>query len=337
MSYNFPISPAENQEFTPPGGVTYVWKTPRWLVSGLPPDSGGGGAATSIDIAPPASPVAGQLWWDSDSDSGRLYIFYDDGNTQQWVEVVPPVGASKDYVDGNFLPLSGGTLSGPLTVKNQLSLQRPAVGTTLWQNWNNELGYAEYSWRLGSGGELYLRRYDGLASGLYTNVFTITPLTGTTAKIGINGEFNLVQGNITFPAAQVASADPNALDDYEEGVFTPTIYGSSTAGVGTYSLQAGQYTKIGNRVQFEIRLTWSAHTGTGNMRINGLPFTIGPNAEPVTSLNMSNITFTGIVTAIGGASSANLYFYSNVTNAAAAGLAIDTAGAVNITGSYQVV
>jgi hypothetical protein len=47
---------------------------------------GGGGASTSIGSAAPASPLAGQMWWDS--DSGRLYIYYNDGNTSQWVEAV---------------------------------------------------------------------------------------------------------------------------------------------------------------------------------------------------------------------------------------------------------
>jgi hypothetical protein len=36
--YDFPASPTENQEYTPPGALqTYVWKAPRWVVSGVPP------------------------------------------------------------------------------------------------------------------------------------------------------------------------------------------------------------------------------------------------------------------------------------------------------------
>ncbi len=47
-----------------------------------------GGAATavvSIGDTPPASPVAGQLFWES--DTGGLYVFYNDGNSQQWVQI----------------------------------------------------------------------------------------------------------------------------------------------------------------------------------------------------------------------------------------------------------
>jgi hypothetical protein len=37
-----------------------------------------------IGPTPPPNPSAGQLWWRSDPD-GQLYIYYDDGTSQQWV------------------------------------------------------------------------------------------------------------------------------------------------------------------------------------------------------------------------------------------------------------
>ena len=80
-------------------------------------------------------------------------------------------------------------------------------------------------------------------------------------------------GGVKFPAVQVPSADVNTLDDYEEGTFTPTAAGSSSAGVGTYSIQVGHYTKIGREVFYRLTVAWSAHTGTGGLRITGLPFT----------------------------------------------------------------
>jgi hypothetical protein len=113
-----------------------------------------------------------------------------------------------------------------------------------------------------------------------------TTLTGTRrARIDAAGNFGIglvpttrnnttlqIANGIGFPAAQVASSDANTLDDYEEGTFTPTIIGTTTAGAGTYSVQLGQYTKIGNVVEFALRVGWTAHTGTGNMAVTGLPF-----------------------------------------------------------------
>ena len=49
------------------------------------PMGGGGGGGVSIGDAPPASPLAGQMWWES--DSGSLYIYYEDANSKQWVQV----------------------------------------------------------------------------------------------------------------------------------------------------------------------------------------------------------------------------------------------------------
>ena len=77
----------------------------------------------------------------------------------------------------------------------------------------------------------------------------------------------LTGGGVKFPATQVASADPNTLDDYEEGTWTPSVGGNAT-----YSLQSGFYTKIGRivYVQFAIEVII---LGTGSTtQISGLPF-----------------------------------------------------------------
>ena len=40
MAYDFPASPTEGQDYTPPvGGQTYTWISPRWIVKGIPPAS----------------------------------------------------------------------------------------------------------------------------------------------------------------------------------------------------------------------------------------------------------------------------------------------------------
>ena len=77
---------------------------------------------------------------------------------------------------------------------------------------------------------------------------------------------------ITFPATQSASSDANTLDDYEEGTFTPTLEGGTTAGTTTYLNQEGTYTKVGRQVSVSIYINASAATGTGTIRIGGLPF-----------------------------------------------------------------
>lgn len=69
----------------------------------------------------------------------------------------------------------------------------------------------------------------------------------------------------------------NILQNYSTGTFTPTAVGLTVAGTPTYSAQGGRYTRVGNRVCIQVAIGWTAHTGTGNLSINNLPFTSANN------------------------------------------------------------
>lgn len=100
-------------------------------------------------------------------------------------------------------------------------------------------------------------------------------------------------GQLAFPATQNPSSDPNTLDDYEEGTFTPTVV-SSGGGTPTYAFQIGRYTKVGNRCHFDINVQL-ASTGTlaaGNVTVAGLPFTVKnvTNYKPAFSILTTGIS-----------------------------------------------
>ena len=83
----------------------------------------------------------------------------------------------------------------------------------------------------------------------------------------------------TFPNVKlgnVASADANTLDYYEEGVFTPTLFGMTTAGTVTYLAGiGGNYTRIGNRVFWDAWVAATAIAGMqGVVRMGGLPYIV---------------------------------------------------------------
>jgi hypothetical protein len=63
----------------------------------------------------------------------------------------------------------------------------------------------------------------------------------------------------------------NFIYPVTRGTFTPVVAGTTSAGVGTYTVQWGRYTQEGKRVTAEMFLTWTAHTGTGNISVTGLP------------------------------------------------------------------
>lgn len=80
--------------------------------------------------------------------------------------------------------------------------------------------------------------------------------------------------SIKFPNAQVASANINTLDDYEEFTWTPTI-ASAGGGTPTYTTQVGHYTKIGRLVFVHgaVQLATKNTLAPGNVVIGNLPFT----------------------------------------------------------------
>ena len=110
---------------------------------------------------------------------------------------------------------------------------------------------------------------------LASNLTLTTPTVSTT--MGVGGATPSTSGSgITFPATQSASTDANTLDDYEEGTWTPTIFGSSgSAGAQAYSTQVGRYIKIGRFVLLTGYLTLSNKgSWTASVKIGGFPFTV---------------------------------------------------------------
>ena len=87
----------------------------------------------------------------------------------------------------------------------------------------------------------------------------------------------LTKGNFSFPASPDGSTDPNTLDDYEEGTWTPAITFATPGDLTVaYSLRSAYYTKIGRLVSISFAMVTSTFTHTtasGNLLITGSPFT----------------------------------------------------------------
>ena len=112
-------------------------------------------------------------------------------------------------------------------------------------------------------------------------------LTGNSERMRL-----LSSGGLTFNGDTAAA---NALDDYEEGTFTPTLRGSTTAGTATGTIR-GRYIKIGHFVHASIRINNVNFSGSaGAIRIDGLPYAVASasNSEysSAASHMIYNITF----------------------------------------------
>ena len=128
-------------------------------------------------------------------------------------------------------------------------------------------------------GDNLFRFFSNSAGGLSSggNIFTIPDAANNISFTG-----NLVMASskgIDFSATANSSGTManELLDDYEEGTFTPTLlasFGGASGSVTSYSTQVGRYTKIGNRVIFNLRMTVSDIGNlSGNIKVGGLPFT----------------------------------------------------------------
>lgn len=105
---------------------------------------------------------------------------------------------------------------------------------------------------------------------------------------------DLTSGGIKFPATQVASADANTLDDYEEGTWTPGVTFATPGNLSVaYSSQTGRYVKIGQMVYFTCLLqtsTFTHTTASSFFQITGFPFTSGTQFVGAGTLLMSGWT-----------------------------------------------
>ena len=180
---------------------------------------------------------------------------------------------------------------------------------------------------LGNTGSTFVMKAENL-SGELLNV------KGISAKGGTIELLDVING-VRFPATFVGSSDVNTLDDYEEGTWTPTVVGTTTAGTGTYNTQVGGYTKIGRVVHFNIQIIWTAHTGTGNLEVT-LPFSGGATWSPV-SIVPSSLTYSNTLGGMTVPNVARIRFYTYASNTAfSVGLPMDTSGALYISGTYMV-
>ena len=170
----------------------------------------------------------------------------------------------------------------------------------------------------------------GGVSGSTTNI-VIGSTFGTT--ITLNAAPTSATG---YKIGTTTSTDANTLDYYQEGSFTPVVAGTTTAGAGTYTTQAGRYTRIGNRVFFNLQIVQTAHTGTGNMVVTGLPFTSESTMRIPLDLRCDSLTFTGQLSAYVQSNSTQIVLETLASGATPTALAMDTACSFWISGQYLV-
>lgn len=218
-------------------------------------------------------------------------------------------------------------IEGDVTLDSTLSFPLGSVGSpTIYPGTDTNTGIwspQADTWALSNGGTETLRTDSSNRL-----------LVGVTSGNANGGILQLSRG-ITFPSTTIDATDVNTLDDYEEGTFTPTIAGATTAGSGTYSAQVGAYTKIGKMVFYRLSLTWTAHTGTGNMEIRSLPFTNGSDQPvPIMYTTLTSPASTFVLADMDGGTTTIRLFSVTLATGTRTALAMDTNAAIDSAGCY---
>ncbi|HEY1153476.1 MAG TPA: hypothetical protein VGE73_06455 [Pseudolabrys sp.] len=197
------------------------------------------------------------------------YVNNADGTLRKfsWTQMLAALAVS-------FLPLAGGTLTGQLNGTgvggSHLTAPDSSFGITLAGSFGGGLLLKDGAGR----GAVFMT-----SSGAQLNLAAGGTAAGIAAQLQVVADGLVLAGTakgIKFPATQNPSTDPNTLDDYEEGTWTPVMrFGGASVGV-TYTTQLGQYTKVGNVCHIQGNITLSAKgSSTGAASIGGLPFAAG--------------------------------------------------------------
>jgi hypothetical protein len=161
----------------------------------------------------------------------------------------------------------------------------------------------------------------------------------TDAANSFTGDQTLSTGNLVIGTSGKGidfSATPGTgtselFADYEEGTFTPTFScDTGTVTVNT-STRTATYTKIGRQVTVNIFMAVdSVSSPTGNLYIDGLPFTSASNSA--CALFPSDFALTAVTSVVGLmiATLNFLFMRTYVQGSAAKGLAVDTVSGSNL-------
>jgi len=146
---------------------------------------------------------------------------------------------------------------------------------------------------------------NSLSAGNSLNLAGYSSITfsASAALVGSQTErMRVTSDGLTFNGDTAAA---NALDDYEEGTFTPTFIGDTNPTV-SYHEKEGYYTKIGNMVYIRLWMRTSAvsNTGTSTLYIGGLPFNVKFGNSQKGGVTKGHIQNWGTIPE-------NLFFYDN--------------------------
>ena len=207
--------------------------------------------------------------------------------------VVPPDGIAINATTGTFsgdVAINGASATHPLSVNGQIK-STGANGETLQLQTSSQ--YSGISFIGSDGTRDAIIDYDHTNGALglkaHTSSHYINFMTG-----GYSERFRITDNGVTFNGDTAAA---NALDDYEEGTWSPQIYlqNSTDQSNASNQTQDGRYTKIGNIVtlQFSLIFTLGSSLNNDNIGVKNFPFTSSATIKAVGGVMQSTSLTSG--------------------------------------------
>tara|TARA_R110000787_G_scaffold128304_1_gene240016 strand:+ start:710 stop:1498 length:789 start_codon:yes stop_codon:yes gene_type:complete len=180
-----------------------------------------------------------------------------------------------------------------------------------------------------------ITRFNGTGGSALQGYTSLSP------TVSDDGVITLTSGALKFPASAIASSNENTLDDYERGVYQPSVtFGGNSVDVAYAATRYGYYTKIGNQVSIwgRVELT-NKGSSTGQLKITGLPFDPANGAPISAGGYLSQLTFSGPITILVAAGGTSLDFYETASNAGATTMTqadVNNTAVIGWTGTYSI-
>lgn len=230
-------------------------------ISVAAPGAGGaGGASVAVSDTPPASPIHGDIWYNS--TNAKLYVYVQDTDSSQWVQPASPGATSLldlGITDGDNSQILTTDGNGTFTFEdapqgfsgNYSDLSGAPTNVSSFTNDSGYLATVSFADLTSKpttiSGYGITNAQEALVSG--TNIKTVngTSLLGS-GDVTITGGGST--GNITFDANTIDSSDSAAI------VFTPAVNMDSDVAVGndlsvTQDFTVGVNATIGNNLTVE--------------------------------------------------------------------------------------
>ena len=221
--------------------------------------SGSQGGIIFADGTSGTAAYPGQIQYTHSDNSMRFYVT--DGSEKMRISSDGKIGLGTTS-PSTALDIAASTNSTNSAVYPVVTVQNTAA--------NSDNSYAALNVKGGNGQVNGFILADGRSSA---NVFSIRTETATPIQFNTNGSERmrmLSGGGLTFNGD---TATANALDDYEEGSWTPTASTSNGNGSFSVTVNYAKYIKVGGLVHASCYLSIVvSNVGSGAAIIGGLPF-----------------------------------------------------------------